>query len=197
LAFGSSDFKLQVAYIVLLIDPIGHTFTSTTPVITGLLSEVSMTGTGIGSGLTEFFEQDHRDCDARWADVEELLDTEDIEAARPAWKKYLAGIQRHIAMEEEVLFPAFEDASGMPDNGPTAVMRHEHQQIRTLLGEIGETIASGDCERALEVGDTLLMLIQTHSAREEQVLYPMAENLLSGRWQELAERLAQYAPDWP
>lgn len=155
-----------------------------------------MTGTEIGSGLTEFFEQDHRDCDARWADVEELLDTEDIEAARPAWQKFLAGMQRHIAMEEEVLFPALEEASGMHDTGPTAVMRLEHQQIRTLLGEIDETIGSGDYEQALEVGDTLLMLIQTHSAKEEKVLYPMAESLLSGRWKELAERLAQYAPDW-
>jgi len=156
-----------------------------------------MTGTEIGSGLTEFFEQDHRDCDARWADVEELLDTEDIEAARPAWKRYLAGMQRHIAMEEEVLFPAFEEASGIHDGGPTAVMRLEHQQIRTLLGEIDATIGAGDYERALEVGDTLLMLIQTHSATEEEVLYPMAQNLLSGNWNELAERLAQYTPDWP
>lgn len=156
-----------------------------------------MTGTEIGSGLAEFFEQDHRDCDARWADVEELLDTQDIEAARPAWKSYRAGMQRHIAMEEEVLFPAFEKASGVHEGGPTAVMRLEHDQIRTLLGEIDETIEAGDCERALEVGDTLLMLSQAHSAKEEKVLYPMAENLLSGRWDELSGRLAQYVPDWP
>jgi len=155
-----------------------------------------MTGTEIGSGLAEFFEQDHRDCDARWADVEELLDTEDIDAARPAWEKYLAGMQRHIAMEEEVLFPAFEQASDLLEAGPTAVMRQEHEQIRALLAEIGETIESGDCEQALEVGDTLLMLVQSHDAREEEVLYPEAENLLSGRWEELAERLAQYTPDW-
>lgn len=156
-----------------------------------------MTGTEIGSGLAEFFEQDHRDCDARWADVEELLDTEDIEAARPAWRRYLAGMQRHIAMEEEVLFPAFEEASGIFDAGPTAVMRLEHEQIRTLLGEIDETIESGDYERALEVGDTLLMLTQAHSAKEEEVLYPVAANLLSGNWKELSERLAKYATAWP
>jgi hypothetical protein len=47
-----------------------------------------MTGIDIESGLTAFFEQDHRDCDARWADVEELLDTQDIDAARPEWQKF-------------------------------------------------------------------------------------------------------------
>ena len=41
----------------------------------------------IESGLADFFTQDHRDCDARWADVEELLDTADIDTARPAWQK--------------------------------------------------------------------------------------------------------------
>jgi len=156
-----------------------------------------MAGTDIGSGLADFFEQDHRDCDGRWADVEELLDTGDIEAARPAWRKYLAGMQRHIAMEEEVLFPAFESASGAHDAGPTAVMRTEHRQIRELLGQIDATIASGDCAQALEVGDTLLMLVQQHSAKEEKALYPMAENLLSGDWDDMAKRLDQYGPGWP
>jgi len=155
-----------------------------------------MAGTEIGSGLAEFFEQDHRDCDARWDDVEELLDTEDIEAARPAWQRYLGGMRRHIAMEEEVLFPAFEAASGMSEGGPTTVMRMEHSQIRSLLAEIDAAMDAGDHERALDAGDTLLMMLQTHSAKEEQVLYPMAENLLSSQWDELAERLAQYTPDW-
>ncbi len=151
-----------------------------------------MTAIDIGSGLAAFFEQDHRDCDARWADVEELLDTDDIEAARPAWQKFIAGLIRHIAMEEEVLFPAFESASGMPEGGPTAVMRMEHKQMKGLLEQVAGAIESGNSDLALEVGDTLLMLTQQHSAKEEQILYPMAENLLSGQWAEMATRLDQY-----
>ena len=151
-----------------------------------------MTDIYIGSGLAAFFEQDHRDCDARWTDVEELLDTEDIEAARPAWQKYVAGLRRHIAMEEEVLFPAFESASGIADGGPTEVMRMEHQQMHGLLKQIDQAIESGDSDQALDSGDTLLMLIQQHSAKEERVLYPKAEDLLSGQWDELLARLEQY-----
>ncbi|MGA9575870.1 MAG: hemerythrin domain-containing protein [Lysobacterales bacterium] len=151
-----------------------------------------MTGIDIESGLAAFFEQDHRDCDARWADVEELLDTEDVEAARPAWQKYEAGLRRHIAMEEEVLFPAFELASGMASGGPTAVMRMEHQQMQRLLEQVSDAIKSGDTQLALDVGDTLLMLIQQHSAKEETTLYPMAENLLAGDWAGMEKRLAEY-----
>lgn len=151
-----------------------------------------MAGIEIGSGLAAFFEQDHRDSDARWADVEELLATEDIEAARPAWLKFSAGMQRHITMEEEVLFPAFETASGMPEAGPTAALRTEHRQMQDLLGQISNAIEAGDSEQALDAGDTLLMLIQQHNAREESELYPVAESLLAGRWAELAARLDQY-----
>ena len=151
-----------------------------------------MAGIDSASGLTVFFEQDHRDCDARWADVEELLDTRDIEAARPAWQKFDAGIRRHIAMEEEVLFPALELASSMGDGGPTSVMRMEHKQMLGLLHQIDAEIEAGKAEQAMDVGDTLLMLIQQHNIREEGKLYPIAEKLLSGDWANLARLLAEY-----
>ena len=144
------------------------------------------------SGLAAFFEQDHRDCDARWVDVEELLDTEDIDAARPAWQKFEAGLRRHMAMEEEVLFPAFESAARMDDGGPTAAMRMEHQQMRGLLDQIGAAMESGDAEQAMDIGDTLLMLMQQHSNKEEGMLYPMAESVLADKWPDMAKLLEEY-----
>ena len=151
-----------------------------------------MTNADIEASLTEFFEQDHRDCDARWVDVEELLDTADIEVARNAWQKYDAAMRRHLAMEEEVLFPAFDAKSGMAGGGPVAVMKMEHQQMRGLLEQIDEAIEAGNAEQAMDIGDTLLMLIQQHNVKEEGMLYPMAENLLSGDWDDLAAILAEY-----
>ena len=151
-----------------------------------------MTSIDIGSGLTAFFEQDHRDCDARWADVEELLDTQDVDAAGPAWQKFNTGMRRHIAMEEEVLFPAFESAARMAGGGPTAVMRMEHQQMRGLLDQIESAMESDDAEQAMDIGDTLLMLIQQHNIKEEGMLYPMAENMLAAEWDSLAKILSEY-----
>ena len=151
-----------------------------------------MAGIDIESGLAAFFEQDHRDCDARWVDVEELLDTLDVEAARLAWQKFNAGMRRHIAMEEEVLFPALESATSMGGSGPTAMMRMEHQQMRGLLDQIESAMESGDAEQAMDIGDTLLMLVQQHNIKEEGVLYPMAENVLAGSWDKLAALLEEY-----
>ncbi len=151
-----------------------------------------MSGIDIESGLAAFFEQDHRDCDARWVDVEELLDTLDVDAARVAWQKFDAGMRRHIAMEEEVLFPALESATRMDGGGPTAMMRMEHQQMRGLLDQIESAMESGDAEQAMDIGDTLLMLVQQHNIKEEGMLYPMAENVLAGSWAKLAALLDEY-----
>jgi iron-sulfur cluster repair protein YtfE (RIC family) len=144
------------------------------------------------TSLSEFFKQDHRDCDARWADVEELLDTADIDEARPAWEKYDSSMRRHLAMEEEVLFPAFDAKSGMGGGGPTAMMTMEHQQMRGLLDQIDESIKSGNAQEAMDIGDTLLMLVQQHNVKEEGMLYPMAENMLARDWAELVAQLLKY-----
>ena len=151
-----------------------------------------MTDVDLETSLSAFFTQDHRDCDARWADVEELLDASDIETAQPAWEKFDNGLRRHMAMEEEVLFPAFDLRSGMSGGGPVAMMKMEHQQMRGLLDQIGECMDAGDAQEALDIGDTLLMLVQQHNVKEEGMLYPMAENMLAHEWTGLAARLAEY-----
>lgn len=151
-----------------------------------------MTNIDIKLGLAGFFSQDHSDCDARWVDVEELLDSADTDTARGAWQAFDTGMRRHFAMEEEVLFPAFEARSGMGGGGPTAVMKMEHQQMRNLLDQIGETMEAGDAQEAMDIGDTLLMLVQQHNAKEEGMLYPMAENMLAGDWATLAVELEKY-----
>ena len=151
-----------------------------------------MTKIDIKTGLSAYFIQDHHDCDARWADVEELLDSADIDLARPAWRKFDDGMRRHLAMEEDILFPAFDSRSGMGGGGPTAMMRMEHQQMRGLLDQIGEAMESGNTEDAMDIGDTLLMLIQQHNIKEEGMLYPMAENMLAGEWANLAAQLEKY-----
>jgi hemerythrin-like domain-containing protein len=143
------------------------------------------------STLSSFFLQDHRDCDANWAVVEKALHQGDAEAGRLAWQEFEKAMLRHLAMEEEVVFPAFEQATGMTQ-GPTAVMRMEHSQMRGLLLQISAAIASGDFDEAMDQGDTLLMVIQQHNVKEEGVLYPMAENSLAAQWDGIKERLQDF-----
>jgi len=141
---------------------------------------------------SEFFSSDHHRCDELWAAFEAVSDSD---AATSAWQRFDAAMRRHFAMEEEVLFPALEDATGMHGPGPTMVMRNEHAQMRGLLDEMAEAARQGRFADVLDHGDTLLMMTQQHNVKEEGVLYPLADQAMGHQWQELAARLEAYRSD--
>jgi hemerythrin-like domain-containing protein len=142
--------------------------------------------------LKEFFTLDHRRCDGRWAEVEAAAQAGDVKTQQQKWLDFQSEMLRHLRMEEEVLFPAFEQATGMTDRGPTFVMRSEHAQMRGLIEQMGVAADAGDYDELVDVGDTLLMLIQQHNQKEEQMLYPMAERALSDEWAKILDRLSEY-----
>lgn len=143
----------------------------------------------VDAGAQEYFETDHRECDSAWA----ALEAAGSDPARQAslWVTFEARMRRHFAMEEEVLFPAIEEATGMR-GGPVAVMRHEHEQMRGLLDEMARRATDADFDGVLDQGDTLLMLIQQHNSKEEGILYPIAQRALASSWPALADRLRTY-----
>jgi hemerythrin-like domain-containing protein len=142
------------------------------------------------SSPSEFFSQDHRACDALWAKLEQAVESED--RVLDHWREFDRALRRHLAMEEEVLFPAVEAATGMHGGGPTMVMRSEHTQMRALLDQMGQAAERADFGSVIDHGDTLLMLIQQHNLKEEGVLYPLCDQALDSEWQALNERLASY-----
>ena len=142
------------------------------------------------AGPVEFFTADHHACDDLWAAVETAAATRDVAATRAAFAAFAAATRRHFEMEEAVLFPAFEEETGMT-MGPTRVMRMEHDQMRGLLATMA--MIEDDVDDLVEQGDTLLMLTQQHNMKEEGMLYPMTERALGGAWAPIAARLAPFA----
>ncbi len=154
--------------------------------------ETTKTTSTSATRLADYFTTDHQDCDDKWVRVEELLGNGDDATLKNAWQAFNQTTRRHLAMEEDVLFPAFEASSGMGQSGPTVVMRMEHEQIRALLDQIGFNIEEGDTDEALDLGDTLHMLIQQHNIKEEGMLYPMAEDVLAGEWAGIRQKLESF-----
>ena len=87
-----------------------------------------------------------------------------------------------------MLFPTFEEISGM-HQGPTQVIRVEHQQMRNHLARMSEAVSNGDSEEILEVVETMMILMQLHNVKEEGILYPMADQHLASCREELIERM--------
>lgn len=137
---------------------------------------------------SEFLTADHHDCDALWAEVEDLADRGDLAPAQAKFAQFERAMERHFTFEEGVLFPAFEEATGMHHGGPTFVMRAEHAQMRRVLEAMNTSVAKGDLPGLVAYGDTLLMLIQQHNVKEEHMLYPACDAHLGGAWAAMRSR---------
>lgn len=127
--------------------------------------------------IVEFLSNEHRCCDESFAATEEAAQTGDLPRCCADFRQFQAAMEDHFRKEEEVLFPAFEEASGM-FMGPTRVMRLEHQQMRETLAAMDSTLAAGNLKDFLGQAETLLILMQQHNIKEEQILYPMCDRFL-------------------
>ncbi len=140
------------------------------------------------SSFSEYMGSDHDTCDALYAEAEKVVASGDWAAAGEANDHFLNAMERHFNMEEEVLFAAFEEAQGST-MGPTQVMRHEHTQMRQLFQEMRDAVAAQDADGYLGAGETLLILMQQHNAKEEQILYPMTDQVLAAQRADLFKRM--------
>lgn len=128
--------------------------------------------------IRQFMTHDHRHCDDLFAAIEQAVAGKDQKAAAQAFGKFRAAMLAHFESEEETLFPSFDAHSGGMA-GPTRMMRMEHQQMRSLFEEAGEALDAGDMESYQGVADTLLIMMQQHNMKEENVLYPMCDQHLA------------------
>ena len=129
------------------------------------------------TSILEFMTQDHRHCDDSFAAVEEKVAAGNWDEAGQNWTIFRNALETHLSREENYLFPAFEARTGN-SQGPTTVMRVEHEQMRSLVSEMDEAFVVKDAESCLGLAETLMILTQQHNMKEEQILYPMIDQVL-------------------
>ena len=128
--------------------------------------------------IKEFMAHDHKDCDLLYVKAETAVSVEDWTTANQAFNEFIQAMERHLGIEEKELFPAFEEATGMT-MGPTEMMRMEHDQMRVLFVEMRDALERQHSDDYLGIADTLLILMQQHNMKEEQILYNMMNQHLS------------------
>jgi iron-sulfur cluster repair protein YtfE (RIC family) len=132
--------------------------------------------------IATFMTNDHQRCDHLLAACEQTASSGDwtgLEQQTTAFSKALLG---HFDMKEHVLFPELA-AVGPRASGPTGMMTMEHGQMRTLVQEPDAAAAS------LGILETLHMIIQQHNAKEDGILYSMAEESQANQSPEILSRL--------
>lgn len=128
--------------------------------------------------ISHYLTNDHTHCDDLFADAENAVLSADWETAQTSFEAFEASTLRHFAREESILFPAFETRTGM-HHGPTEVMRGEHVEIRETLEAMRQAMSQQNANTYLGLAETLLMLLRQHNMKEEQILYPMADQALA------------------
>ncbi|MDT8451217.1 MAG: hemerythrin domain-containing protein [Gammaproteobacteria bacterium] len=135
--------------------------------------------------IKKLMSQDHKDCDLLFAKAETAVSSEDWAAATQTFNEFIEAMESHLSFEEKVLFPAFEEATGIT-MGPTEMMRMEHDQMRVLLIEMRDALDRQHSDDYLGIADTMLIMMEQHNLKEEQILYNLMDQRLpkEGHWQQ-------------
>jgi hemerythrin-like domain-containing protein len=124
----------------------------------------------------------------------ELPDTGHIETVIDVIRNFADGI--HHAKEEHLLFPKLEEKGFSPYQGPVAVMLHEHVEGRNFVKGIVENLSlykNGNKEAVSGIYKNMLAysaLLENHIAKENNILFRMADNVLSN--EEQSKLLSQF-----
>jgi hemerythrin-like domain-containing protein len=112
--------------------------------------------------------------------VKREVDAGRMKDARELYRDYDAGISRHVRVEHELLYPLFEARSGI-SSGPTVTLRQEHEQVQRAIRMMREGLAALDAS-AFRAGVRYLEeTLPPHNSKEEHVLYPTMDTLLSDK----------------
>jgi hemerythrin-like domain-containing protein len=149
---------------------------------------------------TQNLEHDHvfilRLTDVMLAMVDKLSTNADhFELVVNLIRKFADGL--HHAKEEDLLFPLMGEKGFSPEQGPVAVMLHEHEQGRAYVKGVSDGIAAlrAEADGALQaIYDNMTgyaQLLQNHIGKENNILFRMADQVFSAEEQQ--ELLTQFA----
>ncbi len=137
--------------------------------------------------LTGFMSDDHHACDEAFAAAEQAALDSNWKEAETRFRDFRTDMDRHFRMEEHELFPALSAAGGPA--GPVQIMLMEHAQMNGLIDQLWGALAHRDAQGYGGLSETLLIVMQQHNLKEEQMLYPMADHHLADQREALLDRM--------
>ena len=138
------------------------------------------------SSIPDYMTAQHRHCDDIFVVAESAVAKGDWSLAANEWQIFTRELDAHLEAEESILFPRFEQATGITQ-GPSMVMRSEHEQMRALVQQLTQALAASDKEQYLGLSETLMVLMQQHNMKEEMMLYPMSQQHINDGDQTLGD----------
>lgn len=139
------------------------------------------------SNIKEFLTNDHRECDEAFAKMEDAV-ANNSDDALLKFEKFYDDLNNHFSMEEIVLFQALEQVSDVASN-PSKIMEMEHEQMRELLSKMRKALEEKNRDKFFSASETLMILMQQHNMKEEQILYTLAQQHLQDDTDHIISRM--------
>lgn len=125
--------------------------------------------------LSAALEREHREIDGGIEAFAAGLATGETDPA--PLLRAMAGLRRHIYLEEEFIFPPLKSGGLMM---AIFVMLREHGQLWDAMAELDDLLANSSDARELTTAcEELLAALESHNEKEEPVIYPQADEQLS------------------
>ena len=106
------------------------------------------------TSIPEFMTTKHRECDEFFIAAENAVADNNWSLAKQTFSQFSQELELHLQAEETILFPEFEQATGITQ-GPTQVMRGEHQQMRALAADLLQALGTDDKEAYIGTSENI------------------------------------------
>jgi hemerythrin-like domain-containing protein len=120
--------------------------------------------------IAKFLRRDHRNLDEMFDRFREYKQLNDLAKAKEYFIRFKCDLTRHMELEEEILFKFYELRSGKRDQGWTAAIRQEHEELRGIIQNIFSEIKQGNLDFD-ELESEFVEIFKNHNDHEEDVLY--------------------------
>jgi hemerythrin-like domain-containing protein len=137
--------------------------------------------------IGEAFAHDHRRLEQALAASVAHAGAGRWDEAAAAFAVFRLGIERHMAVEERVLFPAVEAGAETP---LTAILRKGHRDLRVFFDELDDALQARDAQECARITASMRALLERHDEKEEAELYPAAQARLGADAEAVATQLA-------
>jgi len=138
-----------------------------------------------------YLVNDHARCGALFSEVQQALEDGHWKQTAQAFACYDDALERHLLIEERIVFPAFEKAVHSLAT-PSMAMRTEHLGIRAIVQRLANAIAERSAAAASAHAAALDQLMRRHQASEAGLLYPMIERVLALRQDSLLAAMRMF-----
>ena len=144
-----------------------------------------------GLKRVHWLNHDHLEYETLLYDCQAAAEQEDWSSAKALFDKLVSHVKVHMRIEEEILYPAYENAVNIPQ-GPTQALREEHDEIVRLMRDLSYILKTNDSELFLDSLLPLERVMLKHHEKEEEIFLPMASHLLLDRRDEIMRKLKEF-----